>query len=242
MGFQTPLYELSEYLKWTTSGKIQLPDFQRGYKWEDERIRQLLVTILRGHPLGVVMLLKTGKDQIRFKPRPSKARRCRLAPPAILLLDGQQRLTSLTQALTGDGVVATMDSRGKMIARRYYINIETALQGEDRIDEAVFSVPATGSSARTSARTSSGTYRRRKRSVSTVVPVPPAVRPADAATWLFELDDNATLHPVPRQVIASANTYNIPAIELDESPARPQSPRSSRRSTPAGSRSTSSSC
>ena len=70
MGFQTPLYELSDYLKWTTTGKIQLPDFQRGYKWEDERIRQLLVTILRGHPLGVVMLLKTGNDQIRFKPRP----------------------------------------------------------------------------------------------------------------------------------------------------------------------------
>ena len=51
-------------------GRIQLPDFQRGYKWEDERIRQLLVTILRGHPLGVVMLLKAGNDQIRFKPRP----------------------------------------------------------------------------------------------------------------------------------------------------------------------------
>ena len=29
MGFQTPQYELADYLKWTTSGKIQLPDFQR---------------------------------------------------------------------------------------------------------------------------------------------------------------------------------------------------------------------
>ena len=77
MGFQTPLYELSEYLKWTTSGKIQLPDFQRGYKWEDERIRQLLVTILRGHPLGVVMLLKAGNEQIRFKPRPIEGTTCR---------------------------------------------------------------------------------------------------------------------------------------------------------------------
>lgn len=27
MGFQTPLYELSDYLKWTRSGKVQLPDF-----------------------------------------------------------------------------------------------------------------------------------------------------------------------------------------------------------------------
>ena len=75
MGFQTPLYELKEYLDWTTSGTIQLPDFQRGYKWEDERIRQLLVTVLRGHPLGVVMLLKTGNDQVRFKPQADRGRR-----------------------------------------------------------------------------------------------------------------------------------------------------------------------
>ena len=51
MALQTPQCQLSEYLKWTTSGRIQLPDFQRGYKWEDERIRSLLVSILRGHPL-----------------------------------------------------------------------------------------------------------------------------------------------------------------------------------------------
>ncbi|WP_269437627.1 DUF262 domain-containing protein [Rhodococcus sp. CX] len=70
MGFLTPMYELSKYLEWTRSGEVQLPDFQRGYKWEDERIRQLLVTVLRRHPLGVVMLLKTGNSQVRFKPRP----------------------------------------------------------------------------------------------------------------------------------------------------------------------------
>ena len=51
MGFLTPMHELGEYLAWTRSGEIQLPDFQRGYKWEDERIRQLLVTVLH-HPLG----------------------------------------------------------------------------------------------------------------------------------------------------------------------------------------------
>lgn len=111
MGFQTPLYELSDYLKWTSSGRIQLPDFQRGYKWDDERVRQLLVTILRGHPLGVVMLLKTGNSSIRFKPRLVEG--VKLASevaPDLLLLDGQQRLTSLTQALTGDGVVEPFPS------------------------------------------------------------------------------------------------------------------------------------
>ena len=145
MGFQTPLYELSDYLKWTTSGKIQLPDFQRGYKWEDERIRQLLVTILRGHPLGVVMLLKTGNDQIRFKPRPVAGVTLATAvEPDWLLLDGQQGLTSLSQALSGDGVVDTEDSRGKKLTRRYYVHIKTALAGDDRIDEAVRSIPGDG--------------------------------------------------------------------------------------------------
>src|SRR3712207_6383048 len=122
MGFQTPLYELSEYLKWTCSGKIQLPDFQRGYKWDDERIRSLLVTVVQGHPLGVVMLLKTGSEHVRFKPKPIAGSEVPVGcEPQLLLLDGQQRLTSLTQALTGDGVVATMDARGKKLTRKYYI-------------------------------------------------------------------------------------------------------------------------
>ncbi|MGH3636118.1 MAG: DUF262 domain-containing protein, partial [Mycobacterium sp.] len=124
MGFLTPMYELGEYLKWTRSGEIQLPDFQRGYKWEDERIRQLLVTVLRGHPLGAVMLLKTGNTQVRFKPRAIEG--VELTPGTeakFLLLDGQQRLTSLTQALSGDGVVATKDSRGKLLDRRYFVHM-----------------------------------------------------------------------------------------------------------------------
>src|SRR4051794_28847781 len=145
MGFQTPLYELSDYLKWTTSGKIQLPDFQRGYKWEDERIRSLLVTILRGHPLGVVLLLKTGNDQVRFKPKALEGTSISEdVEPEFLLLDGQQRLTSLTQALTGDGIVRTKDDRGKLINRRYFVDVAMALEGEDRMDEAVRSIPEDG--------------------------------------------------------------------------------------------------
>lgn len=220
VGFQTPLYELSEYLKWTTAGKIQLPDFQRGYKWEDERIRQLLVTILRGHPLGVVMLLKSGNDQIRFKPRPVEG----AAPPLEatadwLLLDGQQRLTSLTQALTGQGVVNTMDSRGKLIKRRYYVDMELAIQGEDRIDDAVVSVPGDGI-----VRTDFG------REIVTDWSTPDLERQAgmfplrllfgDAMSWLFDLPDRELAKGFNEAVIKPTNTYNIPAIELDKSTSK----------------------
>lgn len=216
MGFQTPLYELADYLKWTTSGKIQLPDFQRGYKWEDERIRQLLVTILRGHPLGVVMLLKTGNDQIRFKPRPVEGTAVPDGTPAEwLLLDGQQRLTSLTQALTGDGVVDTMDSRGKRMSRRYYVDMELALQGEDRIDEAVVSMPGDGVE-----RTNFG------KDVVLDVSDPDRERAAglfpvrllfgDAMSWLFDLENRELAKDFNTEIIKPTGTYNIPAIELDK--------------------------
>ena len=117
MGFQTPMYTLEKYLERTTTGVIQLPDFQRQYKWDEERVRQILVTVLRGHPMGVVMLLETGNDQVRFKPRPVEGTDVKEREPGYLLLDGQQRLTSLTQALTGDGVVHTKDARGKLLDR-----------------------------------------------------------------------------------------------------------------------------
>jgi hypothetical protein len=216
MGFQTPLYELSDYLKWTASGKIQLPDFQRGYKWEDERIRQLLVTILRGHPLGVVMLLKTGNDQIRFKPRPIEGTNVPAGTPAEnLLLDGQQRLTSLTQALMGGGVVHTMDSRGKLMDRRYYVDMELAVQGEDRVDEAVLSLPGDGIE-----RTNFG--KDIVRDVSTpdkeraegLFPV--RLLFGDAMSWLFDLDDRELAKEFNNDFVKPVGTYNIPAIELDK--------------------------
>lgn len=216
MGFQTPLYELSDYLKWTTSGKIQLPDFQRGYKWEDERIRQLLVTILRGHPLGVVMLLKTGNDQIRFKPRPVEGTSVPADTAAdSLLLDGQQRLTSLTQALTGSGVVHTMDSRGKLMDRQYFVDMEVAVQGEDRMDEAVLSLPDDGVE-----RENFG------RDIVRDVSTPDKERAAglfpvrllfgDAMSWLFDLDDRDLAREFNNAIVKPVGTYNIPAIELDK--------------------------
>jgi hypothetical protein len=217
MGFQTPLYELCQYLEWTNSGRIQLPDFQRGYKWEDERIRSLLVTILRGHPLGVVMLLKTGNDQVRFKPKPLAGTSVPAGTEAeFLLLDGQQRLTSLTQALSGDGVVATMDSRGKLLERRYYIDIAMALEGEDRMNEAVRSIPADrivrsnfGKDIELDLSTDD------KEREQGFFPVR-LLFSNDGVTWLFAMTDKDQAGALHAKVIRPVTTYNIPAIELDK--------------------------
>ena len=222
MGFQTPLYKLSEYMQWTTTGKIQLPDFQLEFKWDDDRIRSLLVTVLRGHPLGVVMLLKTGNDQIRFKPRPVEGVTLPVgAEPASLLLDGQQRLTSLTQALTGRGIVATKDTRGKLLDRRYYVHIETALLGEDRVDDAVISVPADGVR-----RSNFG--KDIDLDLSTVdrergegyFPLRLLCDPLNATTWLLQLPDKELVSQFMAAVIQPASSYAIPAIELDNATSK----------------------
>lgn len=144
MSFQTPHYSVSQLLSWAASGYLQLPDFQRSYKWDDERIRSLLVTILRGHPMGVLMALEAGGDQVRFKPKPITGATEANLHPSILLLDGQQRTTSLFQAFSGGGVVDTEDERKKKLKRRYFVDIEKALGDAREQDEAVLSIPEDG--------------------------------------------------------------------------------------------------
>lgn len=53
---------LPEILGDIVKGKIQLPDFQRGWIWDDKHVRSLLVSIARSFPVGAVMLLQTGGE------------------------------------------------------------------------------------------------------------------------------------------------------------------------------------
>jgi len=67
--FDSTKKSLADLLRDIISGKIQLPDFQRGWVWGDQDIRSLLVSIARAFPVGAVMMLEAGGDT-RFKVRP----------------------------------------------------------------------------------------------------------------------------------------------------------------------------
>ncbi|HKI20792.1 MAG TPA: DUF262 domain-containing protein [Isosphaeraceae bacterium] len=94
--FKTHEPSLPELLDEIHKGTIQLPDFQRGWVWDDDRIRALIASVSLSYPIGAVLLMETGDHGLRFKPRLVEG-----APPANgtkpekLILDGQQRLTSL---------------------------------------------------------------------------------------------------------------------------------------------------
>ncbi|MBJ3338865.1 DUF262 domain-containing protein, partial [Salmonella enterica subsp. enterica serovar Typhimurium] len=102
-----------------------------------EHVRSLLVSIARSFPVGAVMLLETG-GEVRFQVRPVENVELQKTEPEMLILDGQQRLTSLTQVLMLDTPVKTFNEKGKQIDRFYYIDIEAAL--DNRLDEAFISV------------------------------------------------------------------------------------------------------
>lgn len=133
--------DLSSILRDIDSGKIQLPDFQRGWVWDDHRIQALIVSIMSGYPVGALMFLEYGGDSVRFKYRPftGSDKDCK---PEILVLDGQQRLTSVFTSLFCKSAVPTRDSKGKDIARFYYLDVAKCLDDDvdDKLDS-IISIP-----------------------------------------------------------------------------------------------------
>lgn len=141
MPFETPQLQLRNLLDQVADGRIQLPDFQRPWKWDDERIVSLLTTVSMGYPVGVMMGLETGGPNTRFKPRPLEGSGPVGAEPALLLMDGQQRLTSLFQSLRSGAPVDTLDAKKKKLRRWYYIDIARAIDANADREEAILSVP-----------------------------------------------------------------------------------------------------
>ena len=135
--------DISELMKSIDSGKAQLPDFQRGWVWDDNRIKALIASVTCNYPVGAAMFLDYGNEDIRFKFRPIEGAPVNDITPEELILDGQQRLTSLYSALFSINPVHTKTDKGDEITRFYYIDIEKAIDKDvDRL-EAIISVPET---------------------------------------------------------------------------------------------------
>lgn len=80
-------------------GKVGLPDLQRPFVWKDNKVRDLLDSMMKGYPIGYVMLWQSPDDydQAKHIGKNSKT----YDQPESLVIDGQQRLTALLAALLG---------------------------------------------------------------------------------------------------------------------------------------------
>lgn len=83
-------------------GELRLPEMQRRYVWRATRVRDLLDSLYRGYPSGAILLWETDEEvplqdmAVTQQANPYQSTR--------LLLDGQQRLTSLSAVIRGEPV------------------------------------------------------------------------------------------------------------------------------------------
>jgi hypothetical protein len=140
--FDSGKQSLKSILENINSGKIQLPEFQRGWVWDDLHIISLIASVSFSYPIGAVMMLQSGNDNIRFKSRPIEGLNLPAGcEPEHYILDGQQRLTSLFHSIFLNKVVLTRDFKKKSIKRWYYIDMHKALDPAVDREEAIFSIP-----------------------------------------------------------------------------------------------------
>jgi len=120
---------LKELLGEIHSRTAALPDFQRDFVWEPSATQELIVSIANNYPAGSIL-------RVRDAARVFAAREFEGAPPldgakhTFLVLDGQQRLTSLYQAFFGVG------------EHRYYLDLKKLCAGAD-FEESIYHVRAT---------------------------------------------------------------------------------------------------
>jgi hypothetical protein len=99
-------------------GELRLPEMQRRYVWRSTRVRDLLDSLYRGYPLGAILLWETDEAvplqdfAVTQQANPYQSTR--------LLLDGQQRLTSLSAVIRGDLVTV----RGRRRPIELLFNLE----------------------------------------------------------------------------------------------------------------------
>ncbi len=90
--------KLSTILDQINNGSIALPEFQRGYVWNRDQVRGLMTSLYRGHPVGSLLVWETKTEQVADHARGDGKL---TAGTVKLLLDGQQRITSLYGIICG---------------------------------------------------------------------------------------------------------------------------------------------
>ncbi len=138
--FDSSKEDLKDILRWADEGRLQLPDFQRDYVWGDEDVRSLISSVAKGYPVGALLTLDTG-GTVEFKPRLLVGVASKTVRPEQLLLDGQQRITSLYQSAFSKKPVRTKTPKRLEVDRFYYIDIKEAVGAGANLEDAIIGVP-----------------------------------------------------------------------------------------------------
>jgi len=122
-------------------GKVVLPEFQRSFVWTKEQVEELLISILNGYFIGTFLILDTIPDSPMFQyrlvdgvERINPWADARKHSTIRLVLDGQQRITSVFYALYEPRIPLKKAKN----PYRFYLLLEPLL--EDGVEDAVVGV------------------------------------------------------------------------------------------------------
>lgn len=116
--FKNEEIELTECLDHVQKGLIQLPDFQRSWRWDDDHVQRLLRSLIRGFPIGSLTRIETG-GELELLHREVEGT-TPTENPISLLLDGQQRVTALYCSLSTKAPVPVKSTRSSKRQERFY--------------------------------------------------------------------------------------------------------------------------
>jgi hypothetical protein len=210
---------LSDLLKEVGKGNAQLPEFQRGWVWPDRNITSLLASISLGYPAGTLMMLRTGGD-VRFKLRPVEgAEPLSHVHPDRLILDGQQRLTSLFQALLSAKPVQTQDVRKHPVSGWFYINMRSALDVNADREETIRFLPADRLIRNFRGEATEDYSTPELEYAADLFPLSAIFDPDDWSTgyqehWDFGREKIKLWNSFRKEIVRRFDTYQLPAIEL----------------------------
>jgi len=220
---------LDDLLKMVECGKAQLPEFQRSWVWDDTKICKLNESITSGFPMGAAMFLANGGESIRFKYRKFTGVDASVsATPDWLVLDGQQRLTTLFQVFKCKGAVVTRldTNKDKTVLRYYYLDIKKCLDpSADRL-EAIVSVNEKRVQTSDIGRTITLDLSTPEKEYEQLMfPLNIVFNNSDVMKWMMGLfaahsgspDIQALYMSFYERIIAPILQYKMPVIELDKS-------------------------
>lgn len=123
---------VKDWLKMIAKGKIALPHFQRSYVWSEKKVKDLIYALLQDRPAGTFLLIdfKDDAGEERFRARPIRGQSGDLENCDELILDGQQRLTSLYHALCNG-----FEGRDHRSDYEYFVKVDDIEKDQPKIDE-----------------------------------------------------------------------------------------------------------
>lgn len=220
--------ELDVLLKMVEDGKVQLPDFQRSWVWDDTKICKLIESITSGFPMGAVMFLANGGEQTRFKYHKFEgAESIGDATPEWLVLDGQQRLTTLYQVLKSRKATNTRleTNRDATVKRFYYLDIRKCLDPNvDRL-EAIVSVSDKKKQTTNIGRTVALDLSTRENEFENLMfPLNITFSANDTDDWRYEMEEyyhndrdySLLFREFSQKILRPILAYKIPVIQLDK--------------------------